>query len=225
MAALGHDVENHTWGHGNVTAVPCSERLVWQGNNQVVVPCPCLNPTGRHWVNGADQGVSNVSAFNATMFNREIRATSDIIEDITGRRPKYFRFPQFNAGSHAGAVNTAGMSVIHAQTDFRDFETPGVTTLVNRMMNGGLIDGTTYNNINSGGWDGVVMLFHDAGGDGTSNMYTIHNAAVFADAVPKLQAIGYAFVTLEELITIKGATPASGGGGPQFNGHFGTRRW
>ena len=88
-----------------------------------------------------------------------------------------------------------------------------------------MIDGTTYGNINSGGWDGVIWLYHDAGGDGSHHMYTQQVANVFRAVVPELQAIGYSFVTVEELVTIKGATPAMGGGGAQFNGHFGTRRW
>jgi peptidoglycan/xylan/chitin deacetylase (PgdA/CDA1 family) len=226
IAALGHDVENHTWGHGNVTAVPCQEREEWVGNDLVSSPCPCGNPTGRHWVDGRDQGVANVRGYSATMFNREITATSDRIEDILGRRPKYFRFPQFEGGSHGPAVNAAGMSVIHAQADLQDFQAAqNVASLRNRMRNGGSIDGMTYSNIDIGGWDGVIMLFHDAGGDAGSNMYTQNNAQVFADAVPYLQGLGYAFVTLEELFAIRGMTPASGSGGPRFNGHFGNENW
>jgi hypothetical protein len=117
------------------------------------------------------------------------------------------------------------MRVIHAQFDSRDFTTPGVTATQNLLRNGGASDGTTYSNIDIGGWDGVVMLYHDAGGDGNSNMYTQHNAQAFANAIPYLQGLGYAFVTVEELLRIKGATPATGGSGAQFNGHFGNRNW
>jgi peptidoglycan/xylan/chitin deacetylase (PgdA/CDA1 family) len=224
MVSLGHDIENHTWGHGNVTPVPCAQRRSWVDNVLVSDPCSCGNI--RHWVSDADQGVSNVSGFTAQMFRREIDASSDKIEDVTGRRPIYFRFPQFSGGSHAAAVNSAGMRVIHAQVDSRD------TTVswnqargIQELRNGGQIDGTTYGNVNSGGWDGVIWLYHDAGGDGSHHMYTQQVANVFRAVVPDLQAIGYSFVTVEELVTIKGATPAMGGGGAQFNGHFGTRRW
>jgi len=161
------------------------------------------------------------------MFRRELNATSDKIEDVTGRRPKYFRFPEFSAGgTQVATVESLGMRVIHAQVDSRDTTTQWSVSWGNSALrSGGLVDGTTYNNINTGGWDGVIFLYHDAGGSGERHMYTQEVASVFRTTIPQLQGLGYAFVTVEELLAIKGATPATGGSAAQFNGHFGQRRW
>jgi peptidoglycan/xylan/chitin deacetylase (PgdA/CDA1 family) len=223
MVSLGHDIENHTWGHGNNTAIPCTER---PSSDTGRCPDPCPARPGRpHWINGADQSASNVASFTSAMFTREIVATSDRIEDITGRRPLYFRFPQFAGGSHVGTVESNGMRVIHAQMDSRDFTTPAISSLVNLLRNGGAIDGENYGNIDLGGWNGVNILFHDAGGDGTSNMYTQNNAQVFAQAIPYLQSIGYAFVTIEEKWRRAGTTPGTGQSQARTNGHTGARLW
>jgi peptidoglycan/xylan/chitin deacetylase (PgdA/CDA1 family) len=208
MAALGHDVENHTWGHG-------ATRFNSATGDAVLLP--------------PGQAASNVSASGwaaATAFNWEIARTSDRIEEVTGRKPIYFRFPEFAAGTgQVAEVERQGMRVIHAQADSRDFNSPSVSALSGTLKNGGSLDGENYGNIPLGGWNGVNMLFHDAGGSSSSNMYTQNNAAIFADAIPYLQGLGYAFVTVEEKWRRTGTTPATGGSTARFNGHTGQNNW
>jgi peptidoglycan/xylan/chitin deacetylase (PgdA/CDA1 family) len=171
--------------------------------------------------NAAGQDIIN--SISGTDFDADLTRNGDLIEEVTGRRPIYFRFPKFETGSHGSRPNALGMAVIHARFDSRDFNAQ--TPLTSLLRNGGSSDGTPFGNINNGGWDGVIQLWHDAGGDASSNMYTQNNAIVIRDAVPELQAIGYAFVTVEELWTIKGLTPAPGGGGPHHNGMVGVPKF
>jgi len=216
--ALGHDIENHAWSHGQ--SVPGPQALTCRTGS-------CTHfPGGANCWGGIHRGLANTSTWNATEFRWDTQLSSDVIENVTGRRPLFYRFNQFVSGGGQGAiVNELGMHVIHAQMDSRDFTSPPVSSVVNLLRTGGGIDGTTYSNINIGGWNGVNMLFHDAGGDASSFMYTQNNVQIMAQAIPYLQGLGYAFVTVEEFFYRTGTSPANGAGGAQFNGHFGHRNW
>ena len=160
---------------------------------------------------------------NAEQWTHDATLSSDRIEQVTGRRPRYYRFAEFAAGAHGGLVNPLGMHTIHAVMDSDDWRGASIAASVQLLTRGGRTvgSGQDFQNIDIGGWNGMIMLYHDAGGDASSFMYTQNNARIFSEAIPYLQGLGYAFVTVEELLTIMNRTPATGAGGGAFNGFFG----
>ncbi|MGW4564911.1 polysaccharide deacetylase family protein [Streptomyces sp. NPDC004561] len=100
-----------------------------------------------------------------TLNRKEIRSemvrTSDIIEETYGERPQWFRAPYgawnrttFQLGAEMG------MEPMAWTVDTTDWETPGTSTIIDRVEKGAA--------------PGVVVLSHDAGGDRSQTVQAIH---------------------------------------------------
>lgn len=113
----------------------------------------------------------------------ELKKTDDIIRDITGEYPLYYR----PVGGHLDddIISTAvhnGLRVIlwSLHLDTQDWKRPGVDKITKKVL--------------SGARPGDIVLFHDGGGDRTQTVKALEKL------IPKLKKEGYQFVTISELI-------------------------
>lgn len=187
MVREGHHVENHSWGH-NYGA----------------------------WAVGSPGWRSALEDF---------RLTNQVIYAATGRAPFSFRAPRFEFGAWGSVASDAaslGMGFHEATADSQDWRlapqnlSQAVTmggTLAQIVRSGGVGVGWgefggesagTYP-IANGGQDGFNHLFHDAGGDGPYARR--HVVEALRILVPEMQAMGYGFVTVEQLHRFKGDPP------------------
>ena len=113
----------------------------------------------------------------------ELKQTDDIIHEITGMRPTFYR----PVGGYYNdlIINTSvheGYRVImwswHQDTE--DWKRPGVDKIVHKVL--------------SGRKPGDIVLFHDAGGDRTQTV------AALSMILPALENEGYEFVTVSGLL-------------------------
>ncbi|MFF2753240.1 polysaccharide deacetylase family protein [Psychrobacillus sp. NPDC058041] len=115
----------------------------------------------------------------------ELKKTNEIIYDITGTYPLYYR--PVGGTYNDRIINTAvqnGYKVVmwswHQDTE--DWKTPGVKKIVSRVV--------------SGAKPGDIVLFHDAGGDRSQTVKALE------EILPELKKQGYKFVTVSELLEI-----------------------
>ncbi|MFF7970206.1 polysaccharide deacetylase family protein [Streptomyces sp. NPDC007905] len=101
-----------------------------------------------------------LTTLNRKEIRSEMERTSDIIEDTYGERPQWFRAP-YGAWNRAAFQLGAemGMEPMAWTVDTTDWETPGTSTIVDR--------------VESGAAPGVVVLSHDAGGDRSQSVHAI----------------------------------------------------
>ncbi|MBD0741786.1 polysaccharide deacetylase family protein [Streptomyces sp. CBMA152] len=102
----------------------------------------------------------------------EMARTSEVIDDVLGERPQWFRAPygawnrdSFRIGAELG-MEPMGWTV-----DTLDWTTPGTPTIVRRVLDGAA--------------PGVVVLSHDAGGDRSQSV------AALRTYLPQLLSAGY----------------------------------
>ncbi|WP_406601058.1 polysaccharide deacetylase family protein [Lysinibacillus louembei] len=118
----------------------------------------------------------------------EIEQTSELLEQITGNRPKLFR-PVGGQYTDAmiDAIAEEGYKVVmwswHLDTE--DWKEPGV--------------GKILQIVNSAK-EGDVILFHDGGGNRQQTVEALKQA------LPQLKEQGYTFVTISELLAIQQST-------------------
>ncbi|SES01024.1 polysaccharide deacetylase family protein [Psychrobacillus sp. OK032] len=115
----------------------------------------------------------------------ELKKTNEIIHDITGIYPLYYR--PVGGSYDDRIINTAvenGYRVVmwswHQDTE--DWKSPGVDKIVSTVL--------------SGAKPGNIVLFHDAGGDRSQTVKALE------EILPKLEQQGYEFVTISELLEI-----------------------
>ncbi|MCT6926221.1 MAG: polysaccharide deacetylase family protein [Metasolibacillus sp.] len=119
---------------------------------------------------------------------KEIEQTSELLEQITGNRPKLFR-PVGGQYTDAmiDAIAEEGYKVVmwswHLDTE--DWKEPGV--------------GKILQIVNSAK-EGDVILFHDGGGNRQQTVEALKQA------LPQLKKQGYTFVTISELLAIQQST-------------------
>lgn len=122
----------------------------------------------------------------------QLLTTSNMIEHATGERPTLFRPPYgvFNA-SVLKVVNTFELSTFIWNDDPKDWSMPGTNAIISRVLNR-----IGY---------GSIVLLHDGGGDRSQTI------AALPTIIEWLQAHGYSFVTLKQLIhdTHKNSTSVS----------------
>ncbi|MCL8010010.1 polysaccharide deacetylase family protein [Streptomyces sp. AS02] len=108
----------------------------------------------------------------------EMERTCDIVEEVYGERPAWFRAP-YGAWNRATFQLGAdlGMEPLAWTVDTLDWTTPGTRTIVDRVEDGAA--------------PGVVVLSHDAGGDRTQSVLALRAY------LPQLLDSGY-FVTVPE---------------------------
>lgn len=120
----------------------------------------------------------NFLQINRKQIEKEIVNTEKIIYDITGKRSDYFRFPGGGfTGEGVKIVNENNLKAIQWSKDSLDWKNTSADFEYNRVMK----------NIQAGD----IILFHNNGKYTATNLQRI---------IPKLQAEGYKFVTIGELV-------------------------
>ncbi len=95
----------------------------------------------------------------------DVRRTADLIEEVTGRRPRYVRPPYGHANAEVlDRIRSTGMTPAFWTVDAEDWTTPGVDAIVR--------------DVSAGLRAGAVVLLHDAGG----------NRSQTVEAVPRVMA-------------------------------------
>jgi len=148
-----------------------------------------------HTVENHSWSHRNFTTLTSAQGVEDINRTSAAIEAATGRRPKYFRAPFFAYGE--GARNSP-LPVIGAGLDTNDWDanvSPSGQAIANFLLN--------QSNIRNGSLHGGIVLMHD-GPVSTQTARTVQALDIF---IPQMQAMGYEFVTLDELFRRTGFTP------------------
>lgn len=132
----------------------------------------------------------NLALLSSDAILTQINSTSDAIQHATGVRPTFFRPPYgtFNA-QVLTQVNQLGLTTIIWNDEARDWTTPGIDVITNRIL--GLAG------------DGAIILLHDGGGDRSQTI------AALPTIITTLQARGFKFVTLSQLVLDLPLHPAS----------------
>jgi peptidoglycan-N-acetylglucosamine deacetylase len=128
-----------------------------------------------------------------SLLPRELNATQRAIEGITGRSTVLFR-PPYDADAMPSSrqqlaplrtITQLGYVIAGADIDSKDFTQPGTDHIVESVL-AKLTDDRSH-----------VVLMHDAGGDRRQTV------AALERLIPDLQARGYKFVGLNELMEVK----------------------
>lgn len=132
----------------------------------------------------------DLSRLSAGEIQSQIQRTSDILEQVTGRRPVYFRPPYGNVSSGVvTAANTLGLTTVLWDDEARDWALPGAPVIVTRILN---LAG-----------NGAIILMHDGGGNRSQTV------AALPTIIAQLMARGYTFVSMDELMQhLPGQAPA-----------------
>jgi peptidoglycan-N-acetylglucosamine deacetylase len=110
------------------------------------------------------------------LIQAEIGATHDLISQITGKPPAFFRAPGGSLNDTViGIAQSMGMRVLSWSVDPKDFERPGPTVILSRIL--------------SQVKPGSVILLHDGGGNRSGTV------AQLGQLISRLQALGYGFRT------------------------------
>ncbi|MFP3986587.1 polysaccharide deacetylase family protein [Streptomyces sp. E11-3] len=115
-----------------------------------------------------------LTLLSRSAIRRQIERTSDVVDDLVGEPPRWFRAPY-------GAWNRAtfqlgsefGMEPLAWTVDTLDWREPGTGTIVRRVLDGA--------------GPGVVVLSHDAGGDRSQSVQALRTY------LPRLLDAGYHF--------------------------------
>ncbi|MFJ4621896.1 polysaccharide deacetylase family protein [Streptomyces sp. NPDC088812] len=103
---------------------------------------------------------------------REMSRTCEVVEDLCGERPRWFRAPYGAWNRSAFQLGAElGMEPLAWTVDSLDWTTPGTRTIVDR--------------VEDGAGPGVVVLSHDAGGDRTQSVRALRTY------LPQLLDSGY----------------------------------
>lgn len=140
----------------------------------------------------ANHTYSHAYLSNKTNMKKEIRNAEDIIFATTGRRCLLFRPPGgiFNEGLVSIVKNEGYKMIMWSwQLDTKDWNTPGVNKIVNRVLMHVA--------------NGNIVLFHDYVEGPTQ---TIDALKII---LPELIKRGYHFVTVSELLNYKKSIPAT----------------
>ncbi|MBE9211181.1 polysaccharide deacetylase family protein [Plectonema cf. radiosum LEGE 06105] len=131
-----------------------------------------------------------------TILNK-LRDTNEVIKQVTGYTPKYFRPPMGeppfgdNRGDDRNRVTklaeTLGLTHIHWSDggDTKDWESPGVGSIVESLLSAK---------------NGSIILCHDLPGEGNKPRGEDTVKAVDI-AIPQLKQRGLSFVTIEQLLS------------------------
>ncbi|MFE3138755.1 polysaccharide deacetylase family protein [Streptomyces scopuliridis] len=113
-----------------------------------------------------------MTSLRPSRIREEMGRTSDVVEDILGAPPLWYRAPYGAWNRHAFEIGSQmGMEPLAWTVDSLDWETPGTDTIVRRVL--------------KGAGPGVVVLNHDAGGDRSQSV------AALRRYLPRLLDDGY----------------------------------
>lgn len=112
---------------------------------------------------------------------RQLRATSDVVERITGQRPTTYRPPGGHHDARVNAIAAAeGMRNVLWDIDTRDWSRPGADAIVHSAVNDAR--------------NGSIILLHDGGGNREQTV------AALERIVTGLRARGFSLVTVPQLV-------------------------
>jgi peptidoglycan/xylan/chitin deacetylase (PgdA/CDA1 family) len=116
-----------------------------------------------------------------------IRRTSDVVQDITGTRPRVFRAPfGWRNPWLDGAARREGCEPIAWTIGVHDTDRPGVDAIVNRAIEGFV--------------DGSILLLHDG-----RSLDPAPDASQVVDALPHIlreaQRRGFRLLTISQLLS------------------------
>jgi peptidoglycan-N-acetylglucosamine deacetylase len=134
-----------------------------------------------------------LTLLSTTQIKDEITETSDIIQQVTGIRPTYFRPPYGAINPQVLAqVNQLGLTTFIWSDDSLDWTGSSPTTITNLVL-------STVS-------DGAIILMHDGGGNRS------HTVAALPNIINGLLARHFRIVTLDQLVTdmqVKVTTPTT----------------
>ena len=136
---------------------------------------------------------------------KNLRNTNEVIKQVTGYTPQYFRPPlgeppnwdtdKGNAPDRPQRVTnlaaTLGLTHIHWSIDTNDWRSPGVESIVTTLL---------YAK------KGSIILCHDLPGE-ENQPKGEHTIKALDIAIPQLKQRGLSFVTIEELLSTTGKCP------------------
>ncbi|MDR0963464.1 MAG: polysaccharide deacetylase family protein [Clostridium sp.] len=140
-----------------------------------------------HEIENHSRSHLDMKDMNEEEIRDQIDSTSDKIEEITGRRPKFFRPPYILLSDLMYEKIDLTFICGYAPGDY----IPDITVQA-------LTDGMLSN-----AKDGLIVLIHDFPGN-------VKMLESLETVIPKLLDEGYEFVTVEELFTKKGVVPQKG---------------
>jgi peptidoglycan/xylan/chitin deacetylase (PgdA/CDA1 family) len=119
----------------------------------------------------------------------QIEAAQRMIKNKTGKTPVWFR-PPYGAVNRAvyAQANADKVRVVLWSVDTEDWRKPPVTSIIARAL--------------AGARPGAVILMHDGGGNRDKTI------AALPGVITRLQALGYKFVTLDQLFAKRAAPKA-----------------
>ncbi len=124
---------------------------------------------------------AHLPALSTTGITKEIGDTSDELQKITGMRPTFFRPPYGEIDAHTlTIVNNLGLTTFLWNAMASDWLRPAPSVISFRVTN-------VVRN-------GMIILLHDGGGDRTNTV------AALSTIIQNLQARGFRFVTLSQLV-------------------------
>ncbi len=135
---------------------------------------------GGHELGNHTYSHASVNKLSQEELEEELEKTSQILESITGVRPKIFR-PPFGAYNDrcVEQITSLGYRCVLWSKDSRDWELPPVGTIVSSMEA-----------VNAGD----ILLFHDY------NQKNSPTPSALEQLIPKLLEEGYEFVTVSQLL-------------------------
>lgn len=140
---------------------------------------------GGHQLANHTQNHKNLNTLSAQSAAAEIEATRALLAAVGGEQTYYVRAPYGNSNETVRSVVNAPL--IYWSIDPEDWKYRNADTV--------------YQNIVSSAYDGCIILCHDV------YRSTVDGAL---RAIDTLQAQGYEFVTIEQLLTRRGITPENG---------------
>lgn len=122
----------------------------------------------------------DLPTLSTNSIKKQIRDSSDAIEQATGVRPIFLRPPYGDLSANVlKVINSFGMTTVIWNNDSRDWSIPGTSAIISRVL--------------ASVGNGTIILLHDGGGN---RQQTI---AALPGIIQHLQARHYRFVTLAQL--------------------------
>ena len=120
----------------------------------------------------------------------QINSTSDVIQQVIGVRPTFFRPPYGIVNARVlTQINQLGLTTIIWNDEAQDWTTPGIDVITSRIL--GLAG------------NGAIILLHDGGGNRSQTV------AALPTIIATLEVRGFKFVTLPQLVHDLPLHPAS----------------
>ena len=132
----------------------------------------------------------DLPTLSTSSIKKQIRDSSDAIEQATGVRPIFLRPPYGDLSANVlKIVNSFGKTTVIWNNDSRDWSIPGTSAIISRVL--------------ASVGNGTIILLHDGGGN---RQQTI---AALPTIIQHLQARHYQFVTLAQLAAHARGTDAT----------------